>query len=261
VIGTPLLGESNIFQNAINSAQYEVTDIVNQPLLTEYGTILQGSIADPAQLNDGSGPLAVSRAAYLSSAGFAGTLGMVFDCQLATAGTDGASCFVLSELLSLATPTQAQISIAPQTVFLGLQGDGNARWDGNQISASGNDYNLQIGFSELSVGGTTVDTIIAVRQGVVVAVQHGTVPFDLPSIGSSGSFVISAPVQPISYDFRSLTEQDRTQSLILESVGSAFSETALVLPISDPAPVPELTSFMLVGMGLGLLRLGRSLVR
>src|SRR5438067_4940969 len=103
--------------------------------------------------------------------------------------------------------------------FIGLdiRGNGTARWDGNRITATGNNYTLHIGFSVLSSGNQCTCSSVVVQNGLVTAVDQGPpsmlLPFSLPTVGSSGNFTIQAPVNPVSYDLSSVFTSTATKEL------------------------------------------------
>ncbi len=223
--GVPVVGESNLLSNSFNSAQYSVTNISSALFSpTQFGFSADGSFSDPSQINSGFGPMSFSIMEYDTFDGLAGTLSTNFSCNLVVGGAGQRSnCFVISALYGTGpVNSTSSTTVFTQEVIADLRGTGQATWDGSQIVASGSDYQLCLGYVALSnVAGGGADNCIQVQGGIVTSAVNLDLPFILPQVGSSGNFTMSAPVLPVSYDYRSTLGSYTNQQLIFETVESA----------------------------------------
>jgi hypothetical protein len=252
VAGIPVPAEYRDLANAYNRAAYEVTEISSLPSSVTYSTSSSGEISDASAVTAGFGPLFSTSLSLDSPAGFAGNLNMAFDCLLTTTGPREASaCSMTSSLFSGGMVSNSFI-VSPVSAIMDLRGNGQARWNGAQIEASGTDYTLALALAYLSTDATPVSSMITVRDGIVVSAskEQGS-PFNLPVVGSSGMFAIPSVVDPVTYDFRSMASSGPIQRLSF----SARAETFVV----DSA-VPEPGSALLIVFGcasLTLLKAGK----
>jgi hypothetical protein len=130
-----------------------------------------------------------------------------------------------SSLFSGGGTVPVPFSVSPVSAILDLRGNGQAHWNGTQIEASGSDYTLGFALTYLQAHPTVISSSITVKDGTIVNVlKHSGSPFNLPEIGSPGIFVISAPVNRVSYDLSSMANDGPIQRLSV----SARAETFLI---------------------------------
>lgn len=228
----PTASEVTSLTNALNTAQITWA-------ASGYGFSTTGSFTDLGTAVHG--PLSYQNLEFSSTAGMAGTLTMDFDCQLVTASAnEAATCFVNSLILTKDGNGANRVVIAPEAVILDLRGAGTARWNDGVITASGSNYTLRIGFNshDNSIANgvaphapTSISSTIVVSGGLVSAVTKTRVggegtpfedPFVLPTVGSSGTITITAPVPSVTYDYTSQAGSDPTQLLIFAHRADAF---------------------------------------
>lgn len=229
----PTTGEANSVANSSASASYRVEELSingNSGVYSYFGTL-----NDNAEQGDS---FFRSLLEYSAAAVFQGTLEMNFACSLTVHGsTDTSICRIGAQLQSGGA---VRIFNAFQ---LRITGDGQLYWDGESLSVSGANYLLF--FSALDLD---ITDVLSVHGGIVNGLDHAPgFPFLLPSVGSPGSFVISAAVpKVVPYDFASIVNGTSRDSLFLESFGLSFG---------GGEPVPEPGGLLAVGAACILMTL------
>jgi hypothetical protein len=250
ITGEPPPGETNTLLDSVtgDTSTYEVTSYTLLSNSLAYGVASGASAAGPSTSQREA--LAFNSLAFHGQPLLAGTLSASFDCALAIGGlNEVALCGVNASL----SPLAGNLLYVPVIAWLDLRdGFGQAAWDGQQIFATGTDYTLSTLYGLDKFGSSSTDTTIRVENGLVVSVE--VTPdslFDLsslPSVGSSGTFFIDAPVNPVPFDLGVLGDSQSTLSL--GSRAHAF--------LIDPTPqVPEPGTAILLLIGVGALALTR----